>query len=137
MDPKRIRLLTATPLGGAALRGLPLAAALVVAMLLARGWPKEQTVHYVLGDAAPRVEEVDARWADGKARGDESWMREATFRYAPGRAPRVVTHEPRLPDGEYTVEVKIAAASATNVVTRHVHLAGGAMSINLSSWVPQ
>ena len=119
------------------LRLLLLGAALVVAMLLARHWPKEQTVHYVLGDGAPRVEEVDARWATGRS--SEDWTREATFRYAPGQAPRIVTQEPRLPDGDYTVEIEIAAADAArNVVRRNVTLTGGgSTSIDLADSVPR
>jgi hypothetical protein len=119
------------------LRLLLLGAALVVAMLLARHWPKEQTVHYVLGDGAARVEEVDARWAAGRS--SEDWTREATFRYAPGQAPRIVTHEPRLPDGDYTVEIEIASASAArNVVRRNVTLSGGgSTSIDLADSVPR
>jgi hypothetical protein len=119
------------------LRLLLLGAALVVAMLIARHWPKEQTVHYVLGDGATRVEEVDARWAEGRS--SEDWTREATFRYAPGQAPRIVTHEPRLPDGDYTVEIEIASASAArNVVRRNVTLTGGgATSIDLAESVPR
>lgn len=119
------------------LRLLLLGAALVVAMLLARHWPKEQTVHYVLGDGATRVEEVDARWAQGRS--SEDWTREATFRYAPGQAPRIVTYEPRLPDGDYTVEIEIASASAArNVVRRNVTLTGGgSTSIDLADSVPR
>ena len=119
------------------LRLLLLGAALVVAMLLARHWPKEQTVHYVLGDGAARVEEVDARWAAGRS--SEDWTREATFQYAPGQAPRIVTHEPRLPDGDYTVEIEIASASAArNVVRRNVTLSGGgSTSIDLADSVPR
>ncbi|HTQ46175.1 MAG TPA: hypothetical protein VMI75_25640 [Polyangiaceae bacterium] len=119
------------------LRLLLLGAALVVAMLLARHWPKEQTVHYVLGDGAARVEEVDARWAEGRS--SEDWTREATFRYAPGQAPRILTHEPRLPDGDYTVEIEIAAADASrNVVRRNVTLTGGgSTSIDLADSVPR
>ncbi|HEX8795060.1 MAG TPA: hypothetical protein VF765_29135 [Polyangiaceae bacterium] len=122
------------------LRLLFLAAGLAVAMLLARHWPKEQTVHYVLGDGAARVEEVDARWAQrDEARASEDWTREATFRYAPGQAPRIVTHEPRLPDGDYTVEIEIASAStARNVVRRNVTLSGsGSTSIDLADSVPR
>jgi hypothetical protein len=122
-----------------------LAAGLALALLLGRTWPREQTVHYVLGDAAPRVEEVDARWAadergrgtDRRSAGDENWFREATFRYAPGAAPRVVTHEPRMPDGEYTVELEIVASNAKNVVTRHVRLQGGVTTIDLAPSVPR
>jgi hypothetical protein len=118
-----------------------LAVGLAIALLLGRTWPKEQTVHYVLGDAAPRVEEVDARWAEGRtdrrAAGNEDWVREATFRYAPGAAPRVVTHEPRMPDGEYTVELEIVASNAKNVVTRRVRLEGGVTTIDLAPSVPR
>jgi hypothetical protein len=101
---------------------------------LSRRWPKDQTVHYVLGDGAPRVEEVDARWAEGAHGGD--WTREASFRYAPGQAPRVITHEPRLANGDYTVEIKIVATRCeeqTSVVRRHVVLGGGVTSIDLAS----
>jgi hypothetical protein len=117
-----------------------LAVALGVAMFFARRWPKDQTVHYVLGDAAARVEEVDARWAPADTPapgGAEDWTREASFRYAPGKAPRVVTHEPRLPDGDYTVEIEIVAASERNLVRRRVSLAGGATQIELAQSVPR
>jgi hypothetical protein len=124
-----------------ALRMLALAAVLMIGLYFARQWPKDQTVHYVLGDAAPRVEEVDARWAPGIA-ATEDWTREASFRYAPGKAPRIVTHEPRLPDGDYTVEIDIVAANEAHeknevVVRKHVILGGGATSIQLADAVPR
>jgi hypothetical protein len=127
--------------GKRALRMLVLAAVLIVALYFARQWPKDQTVHYILGDAATRVEEVDARWAPGIA-ATEDWTREASFRYAPGKAPRIVTHEPRLPDGDYTVEIEIVAANLAHekndvVVRKHVVLGGGATSIQLADAVPQ
>jgi hypothetical protein len=125
-------------------RLLVLAAGLMVALYFARSWPKGQTVHYVLGDGAPRVEEVEARWA---AAGDgDDWMRQTTFQYAPGTAPRIVTHEPRLPDGEYIVEIEIVASgpgvppehsTEHSTVRRHVTLSGGATSIELAQWVPR
>jgi hypothetical protein len=122
-------------------RMLGMAAVLMVALYFARQWPKDQTVHYVLGDAATRVEEVDARWAPGIA-ANEDWTREASFRYEPGKAPRIVTHEPRLPDGDYTVEIEIVAANQAHernevVVRKHVVLGGGATSIQLADAVPQ
>ncbi len=117
-------------------RGILLAAGLAIVPLFAKHWPRDQTVHYVLGSAAPRVEEVDARWS-ADPRGEE-WTREVTFHYAPGRAPRVVTHEPRLPDGDYTVEVELVASnSERSVVRRHVALTGGVTSIDLSTSVPK
>jgi hypothetical protein len=125
MDPKRFARL------------FLVVTAIAVAMLLGKKWPKEQVVHYVLGDAAPRVEEVDARWGEGDDPAAEDWTRAATFRYAPGHAPRVQTHEPRLPDGDYTVQIEILASQERNVVTRHVRLAGGVTSIELAPSVPQ
>jgi len=108
------------------------AAALAVAAALAPSWPRGQTVHYVLGDAAPLVREVDARWADG--RGSEGdWVREVSFRYAPGTAPRVITHTPRLPDGDYTVEVEVLEGTARSVVRRRTTLRGGVTSIDLDA----
>ncbi|MGD0527982.1 MAG: hypothetical protein ABSE49_22805 [Polyangiaceae bacterium] len=128
-------------------RMLALSAVLLIGLYFAREWPKDQTVHYVLGDSAPRVEEVDARWAPGIA-ATADWTREASFRYPPGKAPRVVTHEPRLPDGDYTVEIEIVASAANGtgdtpqqknevVVRKHVVLHGGATSIELADAVPR
>jgi hypothetical protein len=111
---------------------LPLAA-LAVAAVLGKQWPKDQTVHYVLGDSAPRVQELDASWLAGGAHGEsEESLRDVSFRYAVGRAPRVVTYEPRLPDGDYTVKIEIVAASRRSVVQRHVTLGGGSTSIDLT-----
>ncbi len=112
---------------------LLVAAALAVATVLGKHWPRDQTVHYVLGSAAERVEEIDASWIAGD-KDDESQesLRDVSFRYAPGHAPRVVTHEPRLPDGDYTVKIEIVAESRRNVVQRHVRLGGGPTSIDLA-----
>jgi hypothetical protein len=124
------------------------AGALIVAVHFARQWPKDQTVHYILGDGAPAIEEIDARWAEnGGPSGGDEWTREATFRYAPGHAPRIVTHEPRLPDGDYTVEIAIVASGRPEgtgtgkvrreaLVRRRVALSGGVTSIDLASAVP-
>ncbi len=87
--------------------------------------------------AAPHVEELDARWAPEHGEADEpgreSWAREVTFRYAPGQAPRIVTHEPRLADGDYLVEVELVADNdQTSIVRKHVTLSGGVTQIELA-----
>jgi hypothetical protein len=124
-----------------------LAGALMVSTLLARHWPKDQTVHYILGRGAPQVEELDARWASGDpakgspgapdVRADEDWTAQASFRYAAGQAPRVVTHELRLADGEYTVQIEIVTSSPPEgrpiePIRRRVALRGGVTSIDLA-----
>jgi hypothetical protein len=124
------------PADGRRLSRLAFLAAIGVAGLaFARSWsmwPRDQTVHYILGEAAPRVEELDASWT---ASGDDDFAREARFRYAKGTAPRIVTHEPRLRDGTYTVKIEIIADARRSVVERNVVL-GGATSIDLTSDVP-
>jgi hypothetical protein len=107
-----------------------LASAFALVLVLGRRIPREQTVHYVLGDAAARVESVGARWAQGD--GDD-WLREATFHFTPGTAPRIVTHEPRLPDGDYTVEIDVRRPTDARTLRRHVTLSGDPVSIDVSS----
>jgi hypothetical protein len=104
-------------------------------------WPKDQSVRYDLGSAAGRVEELDARWApqDGKApsgHGEDDWAREATFRYGSGRAPRVVSHDLSLADGDYALEVELRADGRSSLVHRRVTLQGGVTTIDLASVVP-
>jgi hypothetical protein len=112
-------------------------------------WPKDQSVRYDLGAAAPRVAELDVRWAPyGDAIGvksakgppaggaDEDWARAATFRFGPGQAPRVVSHAPRLADGDYAVEIELQAGGRTATVHRRVTLAGGVTTVDLASVVP-
>ncbi len=106
--------------------------AAVVAMPSAmKRWPKAQTVHYVFGDAASKVEELDARWAEGE-KADEV-VREVDFRYPRGQAPRIASHEPRLSDGDYSVEIDLVAGGEHARALRHVTLGGGVTSIDLSA----
>lgn len=110
-------------------------AAFGVFYVLSRHWPKDQVVHFALGDAAPRVDELRIGYGEGNH--PTEWTRSAELRYAKGRAPRIATHEPRLPDGNYTVEVEIDAAGQSATVTRHVHLeANGSTTIDLARDVP-
>ena len=109
-----------------------LAAGAALYFTLAPRWPKDQTLHVVLGDAAPRVTEVALRYHEGDAPPAEDWTREASFRYALNSAPRVITHEPRLPDGDYVVEIDLVSPSGRATVRRRVALQGGTASIDVS-----
>src|SRR5580698_11577947 len=108
-----------------------LGAALLATLTLPRTWPRDQTIHYVLGDRAGHVERVDAHWAAETDPGES--LREVSFRYAPGTAPRVVTHEPRLSNGDYTVDVDIVADGRPTRYVRRVMLGGGVTSIDLTA----
>jgi hypothetical protein len=124
-----------------------------VALIFAPKVPKDQSVRFVLGAAAARVTELEVRYArreDANAAGggrgqgagplakshDEiEWLREATFHYTVGDAPRIVTHDLRLPAGEYLLEIEIATVSARATVERKAML-DGTTSFDLSSAVP-
>jgi hypothetical protein len=120
---------------------IAIVAALAVYSTLTSRWPKDQVLHIVLGDAAPRVEEVRVRYAENakgsgeNGRSGEDWTREASFRYALNSAPRVVTHEPRLPDGDYVLEIDLVSPKGVATVRRKIALQGGTTSIDVSGEV--
>jgi hypothetical protein len=119
-------------------RVLVLVAVVAVYFTLAPRWPKDNVVHVVLGIAAPEVTEMHLRYAAAPKNGPmaEDWTREVTFSFPEGTAPRVVTHEPRLADGDYVVEIEILKASHAIVrVKRRVTLEGGTTSIDVSEAV--
>jgi hypothetical protein len=111
-----------------------LAAAIALYLTLSPRWPKDQVLHVVLGDAAPRVTEVRVRYADATSSA-EDWTREVTFRYALNSAPRVVTHETRLPDGDYVVEIDVTSSTNRTTTRRRATLHGGTTSLDVSEEV--
>jgi hypothetical protein len=144
---------------------LPLGIAAVgfaVYFFLSPRLPVDQAIRVVLGDTAPRVTGLVIRYVAtgapsgaggpsvtssvpplGGTGGTPEPLREVTFRYAPGAAPRIVSHEPRLPNGEYVVQMELdltaltpadssAAAPSRVTLERSVSLQGGTMSIDVS-----
>lgn len=94
--------------------------------------PKDQSVNVVLGDSAPTVTEVAVSYAH-----DGDPMREAELRFEPGQAPRVVHHEPRLPDGDYVVGIRVRSARGIVERQRRVTLAStGSTAIDVSGAAP-
>ncbi len=118
-----------------------LVAVAAVFFTLSSRWPKDNVVHVVLGAGAPEVSQVTIRYArsgeGGKASGDEDWTRGATFSFPDGSAPRIVTHEPRLADGDYAVEIEILKTShaIVRVERPRVSFTGGTTSIDVSQAV--
>ena len=110
-------------------------AGVVMMLFLGPKMPRDQLVHVVLGDAAPRVTEVRVRYAERGA-SDADFAREATFRYAQGAAPRIVTHEPRLANGEYDLEIELSKGNDRALVKRQVKLDGSPVSIDVRESVP-
>ncbi len=102
---------------------------LLVAFYLARQGPKEQHVRVVLGAAAPEVTAVDLQYV---AKGGDT-ARQAHFSYVKGTAPRVVAHEPQLPDGEYRLEIDLDTIDGRRAIQRQVTLGGGSTQVDVSS----
>jgi hypothetical protein len=123
--------------------------AVAVASTLLPHWPKDNVVHVVLGAAAPLVKDVRLRFAPtsgvgadgakahpGTFLGAEDWTREVEFRFAEGSAPRVLTHEVRVADGDYVVEIEILkTAPPITTLQRRVRLEGGTTTIDVSDAV--
>jgi len=103
---------------------------------LAPKWPEDQHLRLLLGDAAKAVTEVRVRCGKdpgSAATGDVDWMREVSFRYAAGDAPRLVAYDPRLPEGDYLVEIDVDSVDSSHRATDHrVKLSGGTTQIDLT-----
>jgi hypothetical protein len=134
MDPPAPR--APTPLRRRIGRLVLVAGAAAVFATFASRWPKDNVVHVVLGPEAPDVEDLHLRYAPAPKNGPmvEDWTRETEFRFPGGSAPRIVTHEPRVADGDYVVEIEIVKAPEHAIVRlqRRVTLAGGATSIDVT-----
>ncbi len=83
----------------------------------------------MLGSGAPEVTGVALQYL-GEG-GDVA--REARFAYARGSAPRVVPHEPKLPNGVYRLQIDIDARDVRRSVERQVTLGGGSTQVDVSS----
>lgn len=101
---------------------------LAVAAYLGMRGPHEQHVRLVLGDAAPEVTGLEIQYVDS----DGEVAREARLSYPAGSAPRVVSHEPELPDGTYRLKVDVATRERRVPVERSVTLGGGSTQVDLS-----
>jgi hypothetical protein len=96
--------------------------------VLAPKFPKDQSVNVVLGDAAPSVTEVSMHYASDQ---DAELARDVTLRFDKGKAPRVVHHEARLPDGDYRVAIEVRSDHVWTK-ERRVRLEGGSTSIDVA-----
>jgi hypothetical protein len=82
--------------------------------------PHDQSVDVVLGDRAADVEDLTVRYMQ-----DREPARQVAFHWSHGSAPKIVHHAPRLPDGEYGVDIELGGASGISSVHRSVKLEEG------------
>ena len=116
---RRRKLLPFVVLGGGAL----------VAAYLASRSPRDQHVRLVLGGRAPDVTGVEIQYlAD-----DGDLARDARLTFAAGQAPRVVSHEPQLADGDYRLRIDLDTREGRRTVERRVTLGGGTTQLDLTT----
>jgi len=89
--------------------------------------PKDQHLRIVLGDKATSVTALNVEYLTGE--GDS--MREVHMTYEEGKAPRIVSLEPRLPDGEYRLKIDVDTREGRRQGERRVTLGGGTTSVEM------
>lgn len=106
-----------------------LLAGVLVAIHLGSGGPQEQHLRVVLGAAAPDITGVGLQYV-GK---DDEVVRDVHFAFAKGTAPRILSHEQKLPNGEYRIQIDVDARDVRRAVQRRVTLGGGSTQLDVSN----
>jgi hypothetical protein len=108
--------------------GVLVAGALLAAYLTSKA-PHDQHLTLVLGDRAPNVTGLEIQYSalDGDV------ARVARFTFAPGKTPRVVSHEPQLADGDYRLRIDLDTREGRRSVERRVTLGGGTTQVDVAS----
>jgi hypothetical protein len=108
-----------------------LAAGALGAVYVGSKAPREQHLKLVLGPASDRVTGLEIQYVAP----DGDLSRDARMAFEPGKAPRVVSHEPELPDGEYQLRIDVDTREGRRSVERRVTLGGGTTQVDLSAVV--
>jgi hypothetical protein len=83
--------------------------------------PHDHPVAYRFAPDARSVTDLEATWTRADSTQDEP-VAGARFHFDPGAAPRELRATVRGPDGDYSVDVVVTAASARNTVQQRVTL---------------
>ncbi len=115
----------------AAKRRLPffvLAGGALLAAYIGSRSPRDQHVKLVLGAGADRVTGLEVQYvaADGDV------ARATRMAFEAGKAPRIVSHEPQLTDGEYSLRIDLDTREGRRSVERRVTLGGGTTQVDLA-----
>lgn len=99
--------------------------------LLSPSLPHEQHVRLMLGATAPKVTRVDLAYVTVPAVESTPPARRVDFAYRPGDAPRVVSHDPELPNGRYLLKIDVISTAGQSALEREVELSGKTISVDL------
>jgi hypothetical protein len=101
--------------------------ALLASYLTSRS-PRDQHLSLVLGPAADQVTQLEIQYLAP----DGDLARDARMTFELGRAPRVVSHEPQLADGDYRLRIDLDTREGRRSVERRVTLGGGTTQVDLT-----
>jgi hypothetical protein len=131
-EPDETALPAAPPVSARPSRRLLKLGILVVGLLVAAYFgskaPRDQHVKLVLGASADRVTGLEIQYLAP----DGDLARAVRMTFEAGRAPRVVSHEPQLADGDYTVRVDLDTREGRRSTERRVTLGGGTTQVDLA-----
>ena len=94
---------------------------------MSKAAPSEQHLRFVLWGAAPKVVHVGVEYVAA----DGSPAAGADLGFAVGAAPRIVSHDPKLPDGSYRLRIDVQTRDIRKLTERQVTLAGATVSVDL------
>ncbi len=109
---------------------LVLGSGALIAAYLSSKSPRDQHLRLVLG-ATARAAEVTGLEIQYLAE-DGDLARDARMTFAAGEAPRVVSHEPQLADGDYRLRIDLDTREGRRSVERRVTLGGGTTQVDVS-----
>lgn len=109
-----------------------LAGGLLIALYFGTKAPRDQHVRLVLGDRSTNVTGVSFQYtSDAPGTAADEVAREARLAFPEG-APRVVSHDPSLSDGDYRLRIDLDTRQGRRSVERRVRLGGGSTQIDLT-----
>jgi len=100
----------------------------LIAAYLASKSPRDQHLRLVLGPQAAEVTAVEIQYIAE----DGDVARDARMTFAAGQAPRIVSHEPQLADGDYRLRIDLDTREGRRSVERRVTLGGGTTQVDVT-----
>ena len=98
---------------------LLLAGGAAVFLSFAHDWPKERGVEFRFDMDVATVVRLDVTWTP--ADGGEPALG-SSFRFEPGRAPKIVRTNVHLPDGSYALDITVERVDRSDSIQRSVTL---------------
>lgn len=104
------------------------AAVCLIAVQWFPAFPQDQPLSIELAEPS-QIKAVELRWSDG----DGDPLGGVTYNYRPGTAPSLLRHTVEVPNGDYTLSVRVRRSGKATSEVRRVTLTGDPVRIDLRS----